>query len=912
MSKLFERVLGAKISRRDFLKGSAAATAAVAGLSLIGCGNSNLDTTTQAPDESKADPTTEMAITHDPIVDIEANGEWVPAACWNNCGGRCLNKALVVDGVVVRQKTDDTHEDTPDWLQQRACVRGRARRAEVYAPDRLKTPLKRKSWQPGGVNVNGELRGVDEWEAISWEEAFKIVASEVKRIGETYGPSACFATSSGNGASTILNYAAGGFFNAAGTLSWGTWNEGPSHFGMNDGFTSWSLNDRLDLKKCELIVMFGCNPAWSSLGSPTYNFLQAKKAGAKFVVIDPIYTDTAAAMDAKWLPIRPGTDHALLLALAYVMLANDEEKKLIDWDFLNRCTVGFDAEHMPEGAPAEENIKDYILGTYDGVKKDAAWAEAITGVKAADIEELGLAIGKDVKVALLTGWAPARTHNSDSMPQMFMTLGAMGGHMGQSGHMTGVSCHFGAGNGGKYLVGAGSTKIGSNPVLSHTMKDPVEGKAVRQGTLAQAEMWDAICRGNYVQNGKGSIDIDIKMIYHGGTNAHLQTMPGMTKGIEAHRKMEFVVTQTTFFNTDAKYSDIILPVNTMWERKDGYAGTGNREALFVSEQVIEPLFDSKSDREVQEGILKELGVDWVYDMSVEAGAFYRYFGCWTFDEDGSTKVPIVTITQADIDALDPAIKKELEDKGLELVPQEGKIGLEEFKKAGVYTVPRKEGDNFGHIAYKAFREDPEANPLAYGRTTNEAGETVTTPVSGKLEIWCKSLQNMVKNYGFTEINAYPTYNPCLDGYEQMKEEGKFEFQVINPHYQRRSHTILDNVKVLREAFPNPVLMNASDAKAKGIADGDTVLITSDHGKTLRKASVSETINPGVLGVMHGCWVDMDEETGIDRAGADNILHGSICTGQQICAWNTTLANVEKYNGTPLEDDVNMNSRLIEL
>ncbi len=890
MSKLFDRVLDAKVSRRDFLKGSAAATAAVAGLSLAGCTNNTMketeNETTKAPEETTAP----ITVTHDEIVDLEAKGKWVPAACWNNCGGRCLNKALVVDGVVMRQKTDDTHEDTPDFLQQRACVRGRARRAEVYSPDRLKTPMKRKNWQPGGVEVNGHLRGMDEWEPITWEEAFKIVAEETKRIGATYGPGAIFAPSAGNGANYVMYKAAGGYYGASGTLSWGTWNEGPSHFGMEDGYSSWSLNDRLDLKKSELIVMIGCNPAWSSMGSPMYNFLQAKRAGAKFVSVDPIYTDTAAALDAKWLPIRPGTDHALMLALAYVMLKNDDEKKLIDWDFLNKCTVGFDAEHMPEGAPVEDNAKDYILGTYDNIPKTPEWAEAITGIPAADIVELGLSIGKDVKVSLLTGWAPARTHNSDSMPQMFMTLGAMGGHMGLSGHMTGVSCHFGAGNGGKYLIGSGSTGISYN-------REVIAGKS--QGTLTRGCMWDAILNGEF--NNKGTMTpIDFKMIYHGGTNCYLQTMPGMKKGIEVHRKMEFVVTQTTFFNTDAKYSDIILPVNSMWERKDGTMTSGNREALFYSGKVIEPLFDSKSDREVITGIMAELGVDAkdVYSMSEEAGDFRRFFGAWTYAEDGVTKTPIVTITQADIDAVPQSIKDELIASGFELKPQEGKIGLEEFKQAGVYTVERKEGDNFGHIHYKAFREDPEANPLK--------------TASGKLEIYCKGLQDMVANYGYTTVEAYPSYNPCLDGYEQMKSEGKYEFQVINPHYQRRSHTIFDNVKVLREAFPNPVLMNASDAKAKGIVDGDTVMLSNEAGAILRKACIVEGMMPGVLGVMHGCWVDVDESTDnkVDRAGADNYLIPSKTTGQRISAWNSNLCNLEKYTGTPLEDDVNMNSRLI--
>ena len=121
-----------------------------------------------------------------------SEGKWVTAACWHNCGGRCLNKVLVVDGVVVRQKTDDTHPDSPEFPQQRACARGRSQRKQVFGADRLKYPMKRKHWQPGGGDR--ELRGRDEWERISWDEALELVASEIKRIKETYGNHAIYVS----------------------------------------------------------------------------------------------------------------------------------------------------------------------------------------------------------------------------------------------------------------------------------------------------------------------------------------------------------------------------------------------------------------------------------------------------------------------------------------------------------------------------------------------------------------------------------------------------------------------------------------------------------------------------------------------------------------------------------------------
>ncbi|MEJ2013597.1 MAG: molybdopterin-dependent oxidoreductase, partial [Anaerolineales bacterium] len=155
------------LSRRSFLKWSAAlgGTAVMAG---------GLDYGLKA-----IEATAETA---------ESTAEWIPAACWHNCGGRCPNYALVQDGIVLRQKTDDTHPDSPDFPQQRACQRGHSQQWQVLGADRLKYPMKRKNWEPGGGKK--ELRGRDEWVRISWDEALDILASELTRIREKYGDTA--------------------------------------------------------------------------------------------------------------------------------------------------------------------------------------------------------------------------------------------------------------------------------------------------------------------------------------------------------------------------------------------------------------------------------------------------------------------------------------------------------------------------------------------------------------------------------------------------------------------------------------------------------------------------------------------------------------------------------------------------
>ena len=133
------------ISRRGFLGASAVVMAGVAGLTATGC---------------SAESSLEAVDKHELPVDPAKGGEWISAACWHNCGGRCMNKVMVKDGAVVRQKTDDTHEDSIEYPQQRGCARGKTQQQQCFGADRILHPLKRKGWQPGGgEKSNGQMRG---------------------------------------------------------------------------------------------------------------------------------------------------------------------------------------------------------------------------------------------------------------------------------------------------------------------------------------------------------------------------------------------------------------------------------------------------------------------------------------------------------------------------------------------------------------------------------------------------------------------------------------------------------------------------------------------------------------------------------------------------------------------------------
>ena len=388
--------------------------AGVAGLAATGCSaESSLEAT-----DTKGMP-----------VDPAKGGEWTSAACWHNCGGRCMNKVMVKDGAVIRQKTDDTHEDSFDYPQQRGCVRGKAQQQQCFGADRLKYPIKRKTWSP--ENPNGEMRGKDEWERISWDEAISYIGDQFKTIKEKYGNQAFLLGSYGSRLAFAPLLAWGGHTSTADTTSHGAYLLNTANTIGIPRTDAGVCNDRTDMLNADTIVFYASNPAWSAAGTPSYHYIRAKEAGVKFITVDPIYTASAQMLDAEWTPIRTGTDTAFLLGVASEMIRLDKaEGDIVDWEFLDKYTVGFDADHKPEDLKEDVNFADYLEGKYDGVKHDAEWASTICGVPVEKITWFAREIGKKKNVWLLHNFAAARCDACENIPQLFMTLGAMGGHMG--------------------------------------------------------------------------------------------------------------------------------------------------------------------------------------------------------------------------------------------------------------------------------------------------------------------------------------------------------------------------------------------------------------------------------------------------------------------------------------------------
>lgn len=870
------------LTRRGFVKWGTAAAGATALVGFTGC----------APTEQPEGKTEDLAATG------EEKGEWLTGACMNNCScnsSRCLLKVYVEDGVPLKIRTDEQDEDSIEMLQRRACPRGRAQISNMTSPARIKYPMKRKSWSPD--NPNGELRGRDEWERISWDEALDYVSSEIGKAIDKYGSTrSILAAAYSDIGDTyfdpvicLLNAMGGALHHETGTVSVGAWPV-VAQFMTGDMMQS---ADVFSLEESQLHVLFGCNWMANKGGNTAYELDYLRKQGGKIIIIDPWLNQTVQGVADEWIPVLPGTDTAFCLGMAYHMIENNLQNQA----YLDKYCIGFDGDHMPEGAPAEDNFKDYVLGTFDNEPKTPEWAEAICGVPAATIRRLAEEIAGTERVNFYAGQSATKIPAGEMFAQAFFTLALMHGDIGSPGN---IASWVGLREGGMssqpwVMAGDSSNGAGKNPtnpltppsIVACILFDQIEDQA-SWDRLDYTECWQSILDGAYGRDvwPGGKKPLDVHVIYCGGYENSLNSLPNANAAIEAFRKMDFVFGANPFFDSSRQFCDIVLPVATWWEKGD-IAWHCSAETVYWADRIMEPLYESKDEAFIAGELAKRLGVDeaQVNTMTAAERKYSSLAGAsYLTDVATGEYKPLISITQEEIDEM-----------RVEGQPQEGLITIGELKEKGLWKVKRQKGDKLTTLPFAAFYEDPEGNPLA--------------TESGKFEIYCRSAAGLVNAMGYDTISPIAKWQIADPEQGAGTQTEEYPLLLWTPHSLRRSHTVNDNVVSLREAFPQECFMSTVDAEARGIKNGDLVLMTSPHGKVLRPAKVLPTIVPGAVALQDGAWIRIDEETGIDLGGNPNILQAPRASGQGSQSWTGTLLQVEKYNG-PLTLDPDKNTPIV--
>ncbi len=833
-----EKLLGGRLQmdRRSFIKSTSAGAAALGAGGLI-----DLNTASDA-----------KAFAYEPYP-RDDDLKTVVTSCAHNCGSRHMLVAHKKGDVIVRLSTDDGRyqqnghfgKDTEAEPQLRACLRGRSYRQRLYSAERLLYPM-------GRVGKRGEGK----FKRISWEEALEYVSRKMIEIKNKYGSTALLDQSYAGASYGVLHKSdqieglLGRFLGMFGcrTNSWSV----PSYQGTTTS-SRWTFgtiedgNEDDTFAHSKLMIMWGWNPAYTFHGGNTFYYLRmAKQRGCKFVLIDPQYTDSAAAYDAWWIPIRPNTDAAMMAAMAHHIFT----EKLQDQGFIDRFVQGMDSGTMPDWAPGspngKENFKDYILGNYDGQPKSPEWAETICGVPAADIRKLAQMYATTKPAALKASWAPGRNAYGEQYNRMAAALQAMTGNIGVLG-----GCAEGVGKAWHAEAVAYPYDQYSNIWFAAIKSDRWAHCVLNYPNVKREEI------GCWPRNDATDGQIpNIKGIFWHGSDWFNQ-LTNINKEIEAINKMELVVCMDSTITPSGLYADVLLPVATHFERHDAALPWYKGHYYIHRPKVIEPLGESKTDFQIFTELAYRIGQkDGIGDRFARAynpKANRAYFN--------------------NPDAVDEAYLREWWHN--KVIPhQHVNMSWEEFKQRGVYKFTLEKP----HVA---FREQIEN------------GKRFQTP-SGRIEILCTELVNITDwtktRYGY-HIPSIPKW---IEPWESLNspKTSEFPYHLISPHPRWRTHSIFNNCSWLRETYEQEVTISARDAKALGVKTGDTVEVWNKRGRVIVPVYVTQRLMPGVAVLHEGAWLDLDEN-GVDRSGNPDMLTLDEPSPAGSFAYNTVLCDIKK-------------------
>lgn len=569
-------------------------------------------------------------------------------ACPRNCYDTCSIVSYVKDGVL--QFIEGAPEST--FTNGGLCVKGYAYPRRVYSPDRVKYPMR----QVG--------RGSGNWERISWDEALDIISDKILEIKEKDGSLLGMALTKYSGNFGITHYGVEGMMSSLGytTRFVGTpcWPAGID--AQNYDMGSMWCNDPEDMVNSKYIIIWGANPAHCSVHSMKF-VTEAQRRGAKVVVIDPVFTQTAAKADEYW-EIKPSSDGALALGMARYLLDNN----LVDRDWIKNNSVGF--------AEYEAYIKENV--TLD-------WAAEQSGIPVEVFTRVMSEFAAADPATIWIGYGMQRHINGGNNVRAIDALVAMTGNMGKVGG--------GARYGHLYTWGFNYHAMVQSPPEGSV------GFVGESGPKGEFDTGQAATEASYTDravniNKIGQVILDtndppIRLLWAANKNVLSQDFD-RNKIEKAFEKLEMVVVVDQFFTQTAELADIILPTTTLFE--DWTVNVSYWHYwLGINEQAIKPLFEAKSDIEIASALSAKLNskqpgactfpenIDTKEWMEKEFNdGIYTLFGIKSWEElrDGPRKANAGLAPWADGAFATPSQKYEFKS---ELAAEHGHFDIPKFK-----------------------------------------------------------------------------------------------------------------------------------------------------------------------------------------------------------------------------------------
>ncbi len=703
------------------------------------------------------------------------------------CVNKCAAIAVVKNEKVVKLNPNPLFPKSKNML----CPRGNAGIDALYDSDRLKYPL-----------IRVGKRGDGQFKRVTWDEAFTYITEKVTRIldeEEDNRSTFCFCAGEGMAEHTFKT-----FFQMFGSANW----LNHSSICLQTAMAGYKLTigdyGQADFDNSRYIIMAGANRAESIVTPDTMTlFKRTKGRGAKLVVVDPRFTNTAAKSDT-WLPIKVGTDLAFVLALTYVALSEELYNK------------SFVAETFNDF----KTYKNHILSS--GYTPE--WAEPITGIPAEQIYDVAREFMAHAPYALYyQGRRSTFSKNDFQLRRATALFSALGGGIDTKGGI----CF------GKKLPLA-PHEI-SAPLYFQAAPRSVEAKEKPQigeagyadcAIVGEAGSW--IAWRNLVVEEKTPYPVRGMFIYK---HNPMQSVPNIAKTREMFEKLDLVVTIDTMPSDTVIMSDVILPECTYLERTDPIASFGGIEpAIAQRNRVVDPMYESKPVIEILRGLTQKLSrpafeITKKYDSEVQDA----------IEADGETAV----YNEYDLSKPFEHSQETLNVHAVHNYPGAAEI----LKTKGVFY-PGMES-NFQQRSANEYQYYPEAL-----KNYSVRNRIFATP-SGKIEC---TLPNMTKN----GIDAMPTWRQ-----EYLRTIPENQFILISGRHAQFTQSGTSNNAMLLDLLPtNYLWINKRKAETMGINFGDFIEVQSKSGKIAIRAYPTEKIGSDTVFMIHGFGAASD---GLSRA-----------------------------------------------
>ncbi|MCX8886426.1 trimethylamine-N-oxide reductase TorA [Vibrio parahaemolyticus] len=803
------------ITRRSFLKGVATTSAAsVIGPSLLASASANA---------------------------AESTGTWkVTGSHWG------AFRAHIYAGKVQEIKPLELDKNPTEMLNGIKGI--------IYSPSRVRYPMVRLDWLKKH-KYSADTRGNNRFIRVTWDEALDLFYRELERVQKEYGPWALHAGQTGwNQTGSFNNCTAhmqravgmhGNFITKVGDYSTGAGQTiMPYVLGSTEVYaqgTSWSEI----LENSDNIILWANDPVknlqvgWNCETHESFKYLaelkeKVAKGEINVLSVDPVKNKTQRYLENDHLYINPMTDVAFMLAVAHVLY----NENLYDKKFIDTYCLGF------------EEFIQYVQGkTKDKVEKTPEWAAAICGVKADKISEFARMLVSG-RTQILMGWCIQRQEHGEQPYWAAAVVAAMVGQIGLPGGGISYGHHYSS-------IGVPSTGFagpgGFPRNLDQGMKPKWDNNDFNgySRTIPVARWIDCLLEpGKEINYNGGKVKLpDFKMMVISGCNPwhHHQDRNRMKK---AFRKLQTVVTIEFAWTATCRFSDIVLPACTQWERNDiDVYGSYSNKGLIAMHRLVDPLFQSKPDFQIMSELTQRFGRREEYTRGMSEMEW--------------------------IESLYNDCKK----------ANEGKFEMPEFNEFWEKSV-LDFGEGKPWVRHADFRKDPELNPLG-------------TP-SGFIEITSRK----IGRYGYEHCQEHPMWFEKSERSHGGPGSDKYPFWLQSCHPDKRLHSQMCESEEFRATYAvqgrEPVYINPIDAKAKGIKDGDLVRVFNGRGQLLAGAVLTDSYPRGVIRIEEGAWYGPlnEKEGAICTYGDPNTLTQDIGSSElaQATSANTCIVDFEKFTG----------------